>query len=159
ATHNGHERLVDMTIKREADAKKSEITWPQFSPLSRAASRGYFSVISTIIRSGVSLCGDSEHMYIGAQALQAAAQFGSARAVLALVGYGAAVKNDAVSFSRNPTWYNAKRGHDHIIRLFVKAGLDVNHPRDISQHALCAAIRGGHESAVCILVALGVDIN
>jgi ankyrin repeat protein len=154
AVNMGYEAVVKLLVGRgDVDINtKDKSGW---TPLSRAAERGYEKIVRLLIDGGAAVNIKNSK---GDTVLHKAALGGHEAVVRMLVGRGAAVdiKN---SEGETVLLQAASKESDRMVRVLVDLGADINAKDQLRETALHQAAVRESETMVRLLVGLGADIN
>ena len=76
-----------------------------------------------------------------------------------LLRYGADVNLGTANFDQTPLMSAAGSGSVPLVRLFLKAGAEINHQDRYGETALFQAIQEEHLAVVRVLLEAGADVN
>lgn len=152
AAYNGHTELVATLAGLGGDLQAAY--GKGFTPLIWAASRGHAGTVTELVRLGAAVEAETKG---GLTAALIAAQNGHAGVVAALHGAGADLGRKGPDGSC-VTATAAKNGHADVLRELGRLGAaDVGGRDEMGRTALMKAARGGHFSAVKVMLGMGAD--
>ncbi|KAK6535335.1 hypothetical protein TWF694_001797 [Orbilia ellipsospora] len=147
--------LIPLLLSHDAAVSVKE-SKDGFTPLHKAAERGYVDIITILLDAGADIETPS---YAGSTPLLIAVKFGCVKAIEALLSRGADVKC-VDRTGRGVLHVAAEKGNLDIVKFLSKKGAAVDEGNEKGRTPLYLAVRNGWVDVVEYLVTLeGVDVN